>query len=252
MGPGMDLMISLSAFLTLLIVVGLFLFQGVQLLNLISMKHLTKEKSKLEITIKELWELLAEKDEVIAEKEKMIDMLKNEKLQMIELSEAEGFSFKSGKADLEDSFKKALRTTILDDIEKIVNNSLTGRLDVVEIIGHTDMAAVASGNQGDGLDSKIEEYLEAEIIERDKKLKDIKFGSNADLGLIRALVVRNYLVVQTEKQKRLLGIEFKAYSAAQLYPPEQYDDIRRDDERARRIEIRCTKSREKLSTEPIR
>ena len=70
-------------------------------------------------------------------------------------------------------------------------------------------------------------------------------GSNADLGLMRALAV----VKELEKNPRLkqLGLKFRAYSAAQLYLPSgEYARVQRySDPQRRRIEIRFSPPAEK-------
>ena len=60
-------------------------------------------------------------------------------------------------------------------------------------------------------------------------------GSNADLGLMRALAV-----VQKLESSGLKNVEFRAYSAAQLYLPSGNLATvnRKPDETRRRIEIR--------------
>ena len=61
-------------------------------------------------------------------------------------------------------------------------------------------------------------------------------GSNADLGLMRALAV----IQEIQKTKRLKNIKFRAYSAGQLYlfSGNLAPINRKPDETRRRIEIR--------------
>ena len=73
----------------------------------------------------------------------------------------------------------------------------------------------------------------------DQDIGSLKPGSNADLGLMRALSVIKVL----QKNPQLTGLEFRAYSAAQLTLPEgNFAPINREsDPNRRRIEIRFTR-----------
>ncbi|WP_460194604.1 hypothetical protein [Thermosynechococcus sp. FA-CM-4201] len=109
-------------------------------------------------------------------------------------------------------------------------------IDTVEIIGHTD----GQPNQGSGsnLDTLLEQAAATNTLNR------LTPGSNADLGLMRALAIANELRKAQAKQPKLAGLQFRAYSAGQLYllngqlaPANRNPDASR-----RRIEVRFTRT----------
>lgn len=133
------------------------------------------------------------------------------------------FEFESGSAELKPELKKYISNEIVPTIETIIQER---EIDFVQVIGHTD-------GQGIGDFSNLDTTLEA-VANNSQSVSRLIPGSNADLGLMRALAV-----VQ-ELEKSRLNIKFRAYSAAQLYLPS--GDIasvnRNADETRRRIEIR--------------
>lgn len=139
------------------------------------------------------------------------------------------YQFASGSAVL----PKELKSYIIQDlVERIERVSQQRNLYVVEIIGHTD----GQVNFGNGnLDDKLEEVARGE-----QSINSLKPGSNADLGLMRALEVVKQLQAVQRKTGRLAGVQFRAYSAAQLQLPsgDFADANRRPDAKRRRIEIR--------------
>ena len=143
----------------------------------------------------------------------------------IVIDESSGkFKFKSGSAELNPELKKYISTTIIP----VINKNLSEReIDFIQIIGHTD-------GQGNNPNSNLDKTLE-EVSQGIKPVSRLKPGSNADLGLMRALSV-----VQELQNAGLQNVKFRAYSAAQLYLPS--GDLsplnRQPDETRRRIEIR--------------
>jgi len=146
---------------------------------------------------------------------------------IINLPETLGFSFNTGQAQLSEKFENRLKNDIVPKLKDIKDNH---NVNVIEVIGHTD-GVMAGGNSN--LDGKLENAVAKGDI------SDLRYGSNADLGLIRALAVAFFL----RKQPELSGIKFRVYSAAQLIlsdgeladkPNRTIDDARR------RIELRFT------------
>ena len=141
--------------------------------------------------------------------------------------ESGNFKFKSGSAELNQEFKDHISTKISPEINEILQSK---EIDFIQIIGHTD----GQGNNSSGnLDKTLEEVAQGK-----QSVEILKAGSNADLGLMRALAV-----VQELQNTGLNNVEFRAYSAAQLYLPEQEGGglaplNRQPDETRRRIEIR--------------
>ena len=138
------------------------------------------------------------------------------------------FKFKSGSAELNQDLKKHIKNKVVPNIK---NNLKDKDIDFIQIIGHTD-GQVNSSN------SNLDQTLE-KVARGDKPFSELKSGSNADLGLMRALAV----VQELQNNDELKNLEFRAYSAAQLYLPGEDRDIlapvnRQPDETRRRIEIR--------------
>ncbi|MEO0834645.1 MAG: hypothetical protein AAFY16_01390, partial [Cyanobacteria bacterium J06642_3] len=141
--------------------------------------------------------------------------------------ESGNFKFNSGSAELNSQFKNHILTKITPEINK---NLQLKEIDFIQIIGHTD-------GQGNNSSSNLDKTLE-EVAQGKQPVKNLRPGSNADLGLMRALAV-----VQELQNAGLKNVEFRAYSAAQLYLPEQEGGglaplNRQPDETRRRIEIR--------------
>ncbi len=163
--------------------------------------------------------------------------LDNHKPKIIELP-SEIYQFNSGKADLPQNLKDDLRGKngkILKDIQQQIENS-HGKVDVIEVIGHTDGQEVGllscNNTNGSNLDKNLEE-----VAKNNQDVSILCPGSNADLGLMRALaVVKELQKVQLQKK-----VSFRAYSAAQLLLPRNQGFAsldRKPDVKRRRIEIR--------------
>jgi flagellar motor protein MotB len=155
----------------------------------------------------------------------------NRKLQSatpITIDEKSGnFKFKSGSAELNPQLKKYVRVKVIPEIEKTIKEK-EGAIDFIQVIGHTDGQA---NNKVSNLDQNIEAIANGK-----NTINSLNPGSNADLGLMRALAV----IQEIQKTKRFNNIKFRAYSAGQLYLSS--GDLapvnRKADETRRRIEIR--------------
>ena len=140
------------------------------------------------------------------------------------------YQFDSGSAVLPVELNKYIITDLVDRIEKV---SQRRNLYVVEIIGHTD-GQVNFGSRSN-LDNRLEEVAQGK-----QPITSLRAGSNADLGLMRALEVVKQLQTIQRQTGRLAGVQFREYSAAQLFSPsgEFADNHRNPDAKRRRIEIR--------------
>ncbi len=143
----------------------------------------------------------------------------------IVIDESSGnFKFKSGSAELNPQLKNYIATKISPNINKILESR---EIDFIQIIGHTD---------GEGIkqNSNLDKTLET-VAQGTQPVSKLLPGSNADLGLMRALAV-----VQELQNTGLKNVEFRAYSAAQLYLPSgRLASVdRQPNETRRRIEIR--------------
>lgn len=139
------------------------------------------------------------------------------------------YRFDSGSAELPKGLREYVVTDLVNRIERIAKER---NLYVVEIIGHTD------GQINANSPSNLDEQLEG-VAEGDKPVSNLRPGSNADLGLMRALEVVKQLQ-EIQKTGRLKGVQFHAYSAAQLILPSgKFAPVsRKPDANRRRIEIR--------------
>ncbi len=140
------------------------------------------------------------------------------------------YQFNSGSAQLPPELQDYIISDLVDRIEQI---SEQRNLYVVEIIGHTDGQVNAVGS------SNLDRELEA-VAKGQKQVSSLNPGSNADLGLMRALEVVKELQAVQKETGRLEGVKFRAYSAAQLLLPsgEFADSTRQPNPSRRRIEIR--------------
>ncbi len=139
------------------------------------------------------------------------------------------YQFTSGSAELPPALKNYIKAELVDRIEQITN---ARGIYVVEIIGHTD--GQVNSNGVSNLDQNLEK-----VALGTKSISQLKPGSNTDLGLMRALEVVKQLQ-QIQQQGRLPGLQFRAYSAAQLLLPSgKFAKVQRQpDAKRRRIEIR--------------
>ena len=156
----------------------------------------------------------------------------------ITIPNAGKYSFVLGKAELTPELKNFIAKDIVPQIKDTFQKY---PINTIEVIGHTDGLPI-KGN------SNLDQCLN-QIAIQNRKCKYLEAGSNADLGLMRALAVIKAL----QKEEELLqlfkdeGIDknkvFRAYSAAQLYLPDGTiapPDPNANEDR-RRIEIRFTK-----------
>jgi flagellar motor protein MotB len=167
---------------------------------------------------------------VLFQSQKLNQELKeaNKRLQSaspIIIDESSGkFQFKSGSAELNPQLKNYISTKINPQIKDILQER---EIDFIQVIGHTDGERI---NKNSNLDKTLEI-----VAQGTQPVNKLSAGSNADLGLMRALAV-----VQELQKTGLQNVEFRAYSAAQLYLPNgKLAPINRQaDEARRRIEIR--------------
>jgi outer membrane protein OmpA-like peptidoglycan-associated protein len=148
---------------------------------------------------------------------------------VVVIQDSGAYQFASGSATLPEELENYIATDLVNRIEKI---SQQRNLYVVEIIGHTD--GQVNFNHAGNLDRQLETVAQGK-----QPINSLIPGSNADLGLMRALEVVKQL--QSAQQKgRLAGVQFRAYSAAQLQLPtgDFANTNRNPDASRRRIEIR--------------
>jgi flagellar motor protein MotB len=153
----------------------------------------------------------------------------------INLSEAGGFFFESGSAELRADALVLLEGEIIDRLIKLVEDS---GADVVEVIGHTDEVPMSGG-------TSLDRALIA-ASRGDLPVSALRSSDNAGLGMARAVsVVR---VLRTDP--RLAGVKILPLSGAQMIVPidtladgTQSGNV----QERRRIEIRVRRSTEVAS-----
>jgi flagellar motor protein MotB len=181
-------------------------------------------------------------DALIADLNKQIEKLKteienlkseNDKLQgengkpPILVVDATEVSFEKGKADLQRIHRETLQKDVFTKLLTIVEKYKS--VDTIEIIGHTDWSPVG-GNSN--LDHTLLKALEG------NEINALNAGSNADLGLMRAVAVKQEWD-QWMSDRLPRKIQVRCYSAAQgIDPPSVNGKIYAN--QARRIEIRFT------------
>ncbi len=155
------------------------------------------------------------------------------------LDEVKGFRFAPGSAELTQEFKDKLKGDVFSKIKDVVQNY---GIEVLEIVGHTDGTPL--GSPRGNLDQSLNDLQLSSIDHR--FVSSLKGGSNADLGLMRALSVASYLhdLTSRSENQQIRSLVFRAYSAAQLIDP--MEDIIRgaanlDIGERRRIEVRFTR-----------
>ncbi|HLH94131.1 MAG TPA: hypothetical protein VKW08_03345 [Xanthobacteraceae bacterium] len=151
---------------------------------------------------------------------------------IINLSEAGGYYFATGSAELTPNFANELRTVVVDKLLQIADSY---DVDVIEVIGHTDEQPV------NGRASNLDRTLSS-VTTGANSAGALQWADNAGLGLARALSV----VEKLSADPRLKNFRILPFSAAQLIDTDgritHWDSHGGDVRERRRIEIRMRKS----------
>lgn len=150
----------------------------------------------------------------------------NPKAPSINLDDSSSYRFASGSYLLTDTFRKALKTDAVPMIKKTLKCYGS---DSIELVGHTDGTPAGGTSNIDGLLAK---GLNG------RYLKRLSAGSNADLGLLRALAVKNE--IQSLLGKEGARLSYRVLSGGSLIGSNGSIDPAKnaDDRSRRRIEIR--------------
>jgi flagellar motor protein MotB len=166
-----------------------------------------------------------------AEQAKGRDEVKNKWPPIINLSEAGGYYFEVGSAELSDDFKVALTDKVVPKVLQIASEYPD--VDVIEVIGHTDEQTIK--RRYSNLDSTLID------VEKTGNVASLVPADNAGLGTARAVAVVTRLLQDSRLQERFPRI--LPMSGAQLIQVDQtlsqgsVGDVRE----RRRIEIRLRK-----------
>ncbi|WP_158217092.1 hypothetical protein [Synechococcus sp. 8F6] len=162
--------------------------------------------------------------------------LVNQKPPIIRLSDAADYRFSTGSYLISPQFRKQLASKQLPEIEKVIR---CYGIDTIEVIGHTDSRPNPGGSNLDSFSQDKNKIVSA----------NVSSGSNADLGLLRAISVENLL--RNSLNKKFQNLDFRSYSASSFVSPENYvssSNVNRDDQQVkRRIEVRFTRSEKATS-----
>jgi len=152
---------------------------------------------------------------------------------IITMSEAGGYYFESGSAELSPSFRDTLLT---DTPVKILDYIKRYDVDVIEVVGHTDERHIGVRLSSSNLDRELTAVLKNNI-----GVGSLIPADNAGLGLARAVSVVSVL-----RQSPLLeGYKLIPLSGAQLVNTDEtlaLEGAPGDIQERRRIEIRLRKS----------
>jgi flagellar motor protein MotB len=157
----------------------------------------------------------------------------NERPPVIQLPDNEKFRFPSGDYRLSPAFRNALANEKIPEIRRALT---CFGVDTVDIIGHTD----GQPNTGSGnLDSAFLTGKDALSLR-----KELRAGSNVDLGLLRAIAVQK--AIESMISHDLPNTVYRVYSAGSIINTDGVIEpvTNRDDRERRRIEIRFTRLKE--------
>jgi flagellar motor protein MotB len=150
---------------------------------------------------------------------------------IIKLSEAAGYHFNSGSAELSPRFRSDLAGPIPAQILELIKQY---DVDVIEVVGHTDEQPV--GTRESNLDREL-----LPVLRNSANIASVVPADNAGLGLARAVSVVSVLL----QNKSLSGYKLLPLSGAQLINNDEtlaISGTAGDVLERRRIEIRLRKS----------
>ncbi|MDB4271207.1 hypothetical protein N9881_00620 [bacterium] len=216
-------------------------------------------KQRIKDLEKENEQLLVENNNLKEEKKDLEDKiteLKKDAPTVVIGEHVKEFRFDSGSPVISRKFSEALRNSIVNEnggeikdapFYEIARSVIERqeRINTLEIIGHTDGTPLS--RIGGNLDQKLPELLAGDR----KDLKSLKAGSNNDLGLLRALALKqewlSFVDTYPDVKKRevLRSLNIRCYSAGQTILPKAVKiptakDYKNNDDNARRIEMRLT------------
>lgn len=150
---------------------------------------------------------------------------------IINLSEAGGYNFAVGSAELTPDFSRKIRGSVVDRLIEIARDY---DVNVIEVVGHTDEQPIAPRT------SNLDQRLPA-VLSGASGVDVLRPADNAGLGLSRALSV----VSELQRDARLAQLRILPLSGAQLINVDETlarRGVGGDAKERRRIEIRLRKS----------
>lgn len=192
-----------------------------------ALEEALREKAELEHQVVDLNGQVVALQAQLDEARKVSPAATEEKPPILTLSEARGYFFRFGSAELDEDFRRRL---VDDVIPILLREGPRYRVDVIEVIGHTDEAPVAqvTGN----LDLQLLPYLRGDATGVPPRGAD-----NVGLGMARAAAVARVLIADG----RLHGYVVLPLSAGQAIDVDgtlALGNKMHDERERRRIEIR--------------
>ena len=179
--------------------------------------------------LKELNELRLNNQALLEENERVLVEIKGT-----------GETFDSGKATIGARFRQDLQKEggAFDEMARKLQTKNKDAV-VLEIIGHTDGEPISTGKGN--LDDELPKFYLADNFD----FAGLKAGSNNDLGLMRALAIKQEweaYVAANHADTELLEFEVVCYSAGQMQPagkaPKNLREFKQANKESRRIEMR--------------
>ena len=133
---------------------------------------------------------------------------------ILRIGEAGQMRFKSGSADIS-SFREYVTGEMFNDIKGHLDKA-AGRINTILIVGHTDRSSIMKKQFGGNLDTALIPAFYANNSTGAAKLSP---GSNADLGLMRAVAARNELAPLLVKAG-YAQVQIRCLSAAGAIEPD--------------------------------
>lgn len=149
--------------------------------------------------------LKARLQDLLAAEQKAVKSKPHDWPPIINLSEAGGYNFQSGSAELTPEFEDKLTGSIASEIAQ---NLTLYQVEVIEVIGHTDEQPISRT-----VSNLDQSYID--VLKGKKAISAVLPADNAGLGLARAIAVANVL----KADKKLEGATILPMSAAQLVLP---------------------------------
>jgi hypothetical protein len=155
---------------------------------------------------------------------------------LIVLDEAHGYSFGSGSANLNQTFKVSLNNSVIEKIEKFAKKY---KCDIVEIYGYTDGKPFGRNHASkQSFDKSLHNCLL-----RGCNMDSIQASSNLELGMKRAVSVVQFLTPKLVKKSSIIKI-IRPYSGGGFIDEggkiASMDEVSNNKLR-RRIEIRLSR-----------
>ena len=178
----------------------------------------------------------------------LILLSRNSPIYIINLKDAD-YGFESGSSRIGVDFRDGLESFVIPEIRAKIQEY---DYDVVEIIGHTDRDVLSIPGTN-ASEKEMRNYINR-VTTFDRNIVQVALGenltiypgSNSDLGLMRALSIRKYLLDRSQNDPVLNRIKyFLPYSGAQLITKEHKVSAKvgKDDQsKLRRVEIRLLKT----------